>query len=172
MTIRSNAVFSSEHESGNPEAASATGHGDRGHGNLGMAREALEHPRPGGVHDKRLNAGDCSLSGAREEGHMRKLVCFCDRCAIPAEWAMHPSRRNSRFFDLAITCHGETEYFLVAASELIHARDASSGRELTSPLTVIAFEDERPSKRVRVIETLPRNLSIRIPNHTNRLTRG
>jgi len=149
-----------------------TGNGDRGCGNLGMARSALEHPRPGGVHDKRLKAGDCSLSGVREEGHMRKLACFCDRCAIPAEWAMHPSRRNSRFFDLAITCHGETEYFLVAASELIHARDASTGRELTSPLTVIAFEDERPSKRVRVIETIPRNLSIRIPNHTNRLTGG
>jgi hypothetical protein len=103
---------------------------------------------------------------------MRKLACYCDRCAIPAYWTMRPSKRNSRFFDLAITCHGETENFLVAASELMHARDASTGRELASPLTIIAFEGERPSKRVRVIETLPKNLSIRIVNHTNRLAGG
>jgi hypothetical protein len=100
---------------------------------------------------------------------MRKLVCFCDRCAAAASWTLRLSRRNVRFFDLTISCHGEAENFLVAASELIHARDPLTGRELLSPLYIIAFEGERPSTRVRVIETIPQNLSIRIHNNSNRL---
>jgi hypothetical protein len=66
---------------------------------------------------------------------------------------LRPSSRNIRFFDLVITCHGEAEHFLVAASDLMHARDPSTGRELGSPLYVIAFVGEQPSKRIRVIET-------------------
>lgn len=100
---------------------------------------------------------------------MRKLVCFCDRCAIAADWTLQPSRRNRRFFDLTVTCHGESEQFLVAASELLHVRDAASGREPSKPLYVIAFEAETPRKGIRVIESLPVGLSIRITNPTNRL---
>lgn len=81
---------------------------------------------------------------------------------------MQPSRRNTRFFDLTVTCHGETEKFLVAASELMHLRDPATGREVLSPLYVIAFEDAQPSKKVRVIQTFP-NLFIRLMNATNRL---
>jgi len=103
---------------------------------------------------------------------MRKVACFCDRCAIPADWTMQPSKRSSRFFDLAVTCHGETEKFLIAASDLVHAREPVTGRELITPLYIIAFEDERPSKRVRVIETLTASFSIRITNLTNRLWGG
>jgi hypothetical protein len=72
------------------------------------------------------------------------------------------------FFDLAVTCHGETEKFLVAASELMHLRDPSTGREVLSPLYVVAFEGAQASKRVRVIQTSP-NLFIRLMNATNRL---
>jgi hypothetical protein len=100
---------------------------------------------------------------------MRKLVCFCDRCAVAAEWTLRPSSRNVRFFDLTVSCHGEAERFLVAASDLMHARDPSTGRELLSPLYIIAFEGERPSTRIRVIESVPQNLSIRIHNQSNRL---
>jgi hypothetical protein len=100
---------------------------------------------------------------------MRKLVCFCDRCAVAANWTLRPSRRNVRFFDLTVFCHGKAESFLVAASELMHARDTSTGRELSSPLYVIAFEGGEASKRVRVIETIPQNLSVRIYNRSNRL---
>jgi hypothetical protein len=100
---------------------------------------------------------------------MRKVACFCDRCALPADWTMRPSRRNMRFFDLAVTCHGETEKFLVAASELMHARDAATGRETVSPLYVIAFEGAQPSKRVCVIQTVSPNLLTRLINPTNRL---
>lgn len=103
---------------------------------------------------------------------MRKLACFCDRCAVSADWKLLPSKRNGRFFDLTVTCHGESERFLVAASDLIHARDPKTGFEMTTPLYVIAFEGERPNRDVRVIETLPRNLSIRIPNYTNRWMGG
>jgi len=99
---------------------------------------------------------------------MRKLACFCDRCAVPADWTMRPSKRNLRYFDLTVRCHGGSENFLVAATELVHARDASTGRELTTPLCIIAFEGERPSKRVRVIETVSPNLFTRLFNHTNR----
>jgi hypothetical protein len=81
---------------------------------------------------------------------------------------MRPSRRNARFFDLTVICHGETEKFLVAASELMHLRDPATGREILSPLYVIAFEGAQPSKKVRVIETSP-NLFIRLMNATNRL---
>jgi hypothetical protein len=90
---------------------------------------------------------------------MRKLVCFCDRCAVAAEWTLRPSNRNVRFFDLTVSCHGEAERFLVAASDLMHARDPSTGRELLSPLYIIAIEGERPSTRVRVIKSVPQNLS-------------
>jgi hypothetical protein len=100
---------------------------------------------------------------------MRKLVCFCDRCAVAANWTLRPSNRNVRFFDLTVFCHGEAERFLVAASDMMHARDPSTGRELLSPLYVLAFDGEQPSKRIRVIETIPQNLSIRIYNHSNRL---
>ena len=99
---------------------------------------------------------------------MRKVACFCDRCAVSADWTMRPSRRNARFFDLTVICHGETEKFLVAASELMHLRDPATGREMLSPLYVIAFEGAQPSKKVRVIETSP-NLFIRLMNATNRL---
>ncbi|WP_036258723.1 hypothetical protein [Methylocapsa aurea] len=102
---------------------------------------------------------------------MRKLICFCDHCAIAAEWSLRPAKRNLRFFDLVVSCHGEAESFLVAASDLLYARDPATGREISAPLYVIAFEGERPSKRTRVIETLPQDLSIRIPNYTNRLVR-
>ncbi|MGA2639148.1 hypothetical protein [Methylocella sp.] len=100
---------------------------------------------------------------------MRKLACFCDRCAIAAEWSLRPSKRNVRFFDLTVSCHGEAEQFRVAASELIHAHDGTTGRELTTPLYVTAFEGERPSQRVRLIQSEEPYLSIRIRNHTNRL---
>jgi hypothetical protein len=99
---------------------------------------------------------------------MRKVACFCDRCAVPADWTMRPSRRNVRFFDPAVTCHGETEKFLVAGSELMHARDPATGRETLSPLYVIAFEGAQPNTRVRVIQTTP-SLLIRLMNATNRL---
>lgn len=102
---------------------------------------------------------------------MRKLMCFCDRCAVPADWTLQPWMQNLRFFDLTITCHGEVERFLVAASELLHARDPSTGREPSTPLYIIAFEGETASKNVRVIESIPPDLSIRIPNYTNRLGR-
>jgi len=102
---------------------------------------------------------------------MRKLMCFCDRCAAAADWTLRPSSRNVRFFDLAVSCHGEAERFLVAASDLMHARDPSTGRELLSPLYIIAFEGEQPSRRIRVIETVSQNLSIRIYNQSNRLVR-
>jgi hypothetical protein len=80
--------------------------------------------------------------------------------------------RNLRYFDLTVRCHGETERFLVAASELAHLRDPSTGRELTTPLCIIAFEGARPSKRVRVIETVPPNLFTRLFHHSNRLAGG
>lgn len=101
---------------------------------------------------------------------MRKLACFCDHCAIAADWRLQPAKQNMRFFELIVSCHGEQELFLVAASELLYMREPS-GREVKTPLYVIAFEEEKPSTRIRVIETLPRNLSIRIPNYTNRLMR-
>lgn len=101
---------------------------------------------------------------------MRKLKCFCDRYAVEADWTMRPWMRNLHFFELTVRCHGEAEQFLVAASELFHARDPSTGHELDKPLCVIAFEGEVASKTVRVIESQPR-LSIRIPNRTNRLVR-
>jgi len=100
---------------------------------------------------------------------MRKLLCFCDRCAVAAGWTLRPSSRNIRFFDLTVSCHGEAERFLVSASDLMHARNPWTGRELLSPLHIIAFEGERPSTRIRVIESVPQNLSIRIYNQSNRL---
>lgn len=98
---------------------------------------------------------------------MRKLACFCDRCAVPAEWSLRPSKRNSRFFDLTVSCHGEAEKFLVASSELLYPRDPATGREAQTPLYII--EGERPNKRVRLIMNDQPYLSIRVPNPTNRL---
>ncbi len=101
---------------------------------------------------------------------MRKIMCFCDRCAVAADWTMRPWTQDLRYFELAVRCHGETEQFLVAASEFFQARDPSTGRELATPLYVIAFEGEGTSKTVRVIESRP-DLSLRIPDWTNRLAR-
>jgi hypothetical protein len=78
-------------------------------------------------------------------------------------------KTQRQVFRLTVSCHGEDEYFLLAKSDLLHAREPSSGQEMTSPLYVIAFQCEQTSKRIRVIETIPQNLSIRIWNHTNRL---
>jgi hypothetical protein len=102
---------------------------------------------------------------------MRKIMCFCDRCAVAAEWTLRPWKQNFRYFELIVTCHGETERFLVATAELFHARDPSSGRETTKPLYVIAFEDETARSSVRVIESPPADLSIRLSNRTNRVVR-
>lgn len=102
---------------------------------------------------------------------MRKIMCFCDRCAVAAEWILRPWRQNFRYFELIIKCHGEAERFLIATPELLHARDPSSGREATEPLYVIAFEDEATRTSVRIIESPPANLSIRLSNPTNRTAR-
>lgn len=102
---------------------------------------------------------------------MRKIMCFCDRCAVAAEWTLRPWRQNFRYFELTVECHAEAERFLVATQELLHARDPSSGREATEPLYVIAFEKETPRVSVRILEPPQANLSIRLTNHTNRLVR-
>jgi hypothetical protein len=102
---------------------------------------------------------------------MRKLMCFCDRCAVPADWSLRPWKQNLRYFDLTIKCHGELEQFLVAASEFVHvSRDPSSGRDITRPLYVIAFEGEIARKTIRVIEAAT-GASIRLANNTNRQVR-
>ncbi len=100
---------------------------------------------------------------------MRKLACYCDRCAIEADWNLRPSTRNSSFFDLILKCHGEEEKFLVAATDLVRPRNPSTGTEIQSPLFVIAFEGEKASVQVRVIQNVQPNLSIRIFNNSNRL---
>jgi hypothetical protein len=100
---------------------------------------------------------------------MRKLACFCDRCAAAAYWQLSRSKFNLRWFDLIISCHGESERFLVAAEALVHVRDPATGQEIASPLHVIAFEGEHRNGRVRVIEAPPPNLSVRIWNPSNQL---
>jgi hypothetical protein len=103
------------------------------------------------------------------EKKMRKLACFCDRCAVSANWQLTRSRFNIRWFDLEIFCHGESERFSVSADALLHVRDPATGAETTSLLYVIAFEGERPNHRVRLIEAPAQNLSIRIWNPSNSL---
>lgn len=100
---------------------------------------------------------------------MRKLACYCDRCAVEADWNLRPSKRNARFYDLFISCHGEVETFLVATSDLIHARDSSTGTEIKSPLYVIAFDGAQARAQTRVIESPLPKLSVRILNNSNRL---
>ncbi|SFK40190.1 hypothetical protein [Methylocapsa palsarum] len=100
---------------------------------------------------------------------MRKMACYCDRCAIAADWRLQPSKHNARFFELSVSCHGETERFMVAAASLVHARDPATGREIGAPLFVIAFEGEKPRLDVKLIEPAPQSLSIRLSNPTNRL---
>jgi hypothetical protein len=96
---------------------------------------------------------------------MRKLLCYCDRCAVEADWSLCPSRRNSRFFDLVLKCHGEEEKFLVAATDLVRPRDPSTGKEIQSPLYVIAFEGEQASAQVRVIQSIDKNSKQFEPAH-------
>ena len=103
---------------------------------------------------------------------MRKLMCFCDRCAVPADWTLKPHRRNIRFFDLKVCCHGETERFLLAATELEYPRDKATGRELTTPLYVIAFEGEKAASGVRLIPAVPKSITQRIDNFISRLMGG
>jgi hypothetical protein len=100
---------------------------------------------------------------------MRKLACYCDRCAAPANWRLSRSVFNMRWFDLVVSCHGEAERFSVAAGALLHARDPETGNEIASPLYIISFEGERPSSRIPVIDAPRQNLSVRIWNPSNRL---
>jgi hypothetical protein len=102
---------------------------------------------------------------------MRKIACFCDRCAVSADWHLRSSPLNRRFFDLEVSCHGETERFMVSAATLVHARDPASGKEIETPLFVIAFEGEKFRRDVRMIEPAPQSLTIRLANPSNRLVR-
>jgi hypothetical protein len=119
-------------------------------------------------HYPRFKGPPESESGGNGDG-MRKLACYCDRCTIPAEWSLRPSQRNVRFFDHTVSCHGEAEQFLVSALELLYPRDPATGREVETPLYVIAFEGAEPCRRVRLIMNDQPYLSIRIKNPTNRL---
>ena len=96
----------------------------------------------------------------------KKLQIFCDRCACPVEdWRCVPSRHNTRFYDLEVRCHGETERFRLSANDLVHERDPR-------PWYIIAFEDASPNRKVRALELPGKSLSIRIDNPTNRLVDG
>jgi len=58
---------------------------------------------------------------------------------------------------------------MVAVSELVRPRDPATGREIQSPLYIIAFQGVKPNPRVQVIEPVLPKLSIRILNNSNRL---